>query len=110
MRKIITLSQEKLELAQELMKETLTDSLSQLFSALMLSYQQNKKRPPGRPRTKEEESEEDTTTLYKAADWPDNRNGYTLDELREWYAYDHRRGPMPPVEELERHPDSPTKG
>lgn len=102
MRKLITLSEPQLEMAERIKTETLQTGLGGLLVYLMLYYEQTKRKAHGRPKNAASDDDDDDGALYYTPDYPSNPNKYTYAELESWYAYDERRGKMPPREELKR--------
>lgn len=85
MHKLITLSDAQYENAVEVMKTTRIESFSEFFRHLVLFYEQNQRRSPGRPKGSTEDQEDDTT-LYTH---PDKHvtEPYTRDELDAYYDF-----------------------
>lgn len=105
MHKLITLTDEQYGAVRRLQEETRLNSFSQLVNYLVLFYEQNQKRPSGRPKMKEDDANsDDDEEKYQAPDYPKNQNKYSYNGLLEWYAYDKRRGAMPPRSDLKLHP------
>ena len=107
MRKLLTLSDEQLEYIEKLMKTTPIESLSEFVRFLAFFYEQNQKRPLGRPRSKEDDvdDKDDQIEKYAAPDYPRNASRYSYAGLVAYYDYDKRRGPMPARSSLQIHPD-----
>ena len=107
MHKLITLSDQQYENAVEVMKMTRIESFSEFFRFLVLFYEQNQKRPLGRPRSKKDDTddEDDQIEKYAAPDYPRNASRYSYAGLVAYYDYDKRRGPMPTRSSLQIHPD-----
>ena len=107
MRKLLTFSDEQMEYLEKLMKTTPIESLSEFIRFLAFFYEQNQKRSPGRPRSKEDDAddEDDQVEKYAAPDYPRNASRYSYAGLVAYYEYDKRRGSMPARSALQLHPD-----
>lgn len=112
-RKLISLTDQQYELMQRLMKETYQGSASGFFVYLMVSYEQNQKRPPGRPRsttnreddaTPPSQLDPDDIEMYKVPD-KFTTSPYSYNDLVAWYEAHPEAGTIPARENLTIHKD-----
>lgn len=96
MHKLITLSDAQYENAVELMKSTRIESFSEFFRFLILFYEQNQKRPTGRPKVTRADPEEydDDVPMYKVPD-KHTTSPYSYNEMVAWYEAHPEEGAMP---------------
>lgn len=80
------------------MARTPYESYSTLFLFLAQFFEENQKRSPGRPRSKEETDEDDSrddVEMYQNPD-PHTTSPYSYNDLKAWYEADPaNRGTMP---------------
>ena len=101
MRKLLTLTEKKHERMGAISRETGIDSFSELIRYLVLFYEQNQKRTPGRPRMTDREDdanprEEDVDDIekYKVPD-KFTTSPYSYNDLKGWYDMHPEAGAMP---------------
>ena len=96
---------------RDLMAHDMIGDVSTYFGMMILEIrrtrQENIKRPPGRPRSKEDDAddEDDQVEKYAAPDYPRNKSRYSHAGLVAYYGYDKRRGSMPARSALQLHPE-----
>ncbi len=111
MKKLVTFNEKQGELYEQLMEDTYQSSPSAFFVYLMLFYQQNQKRAPGRPRNQTDRDDdapnsnddEDTIEKYRNPD-KNTTSPYSYNDLVSWYDYHPEAGPMPARSDLIIHP------
>ena len=107
MHKLLTLSDAQYENAVDVMKTTRIESFSEFFRFLVLFYEQNQKRPTGRPRSaREDDADEedlDNIEMYKVPD-KHTTSPYSYNDLVAWYQAHPDAGPMPARKDLIIHP------
>mgnify|MGYP001578258911 FL=1 len=107
MHKLITLSDQQYETAVEVMKTTRIESFSEFFRFLVLFYEQNQKRPAGRPKTTRADEDDDTpdeddVPMYQNPD-KNTTSPYSFNDLVVWYEANPSRGEMPARADLVIH-------
>ena len=102
MRKLISLNETDTAHAETLMSELHSYSFSELFRALMVFYDQNKKRPAGRPKGEPDGTEEDDVNKYVHPD-KDTKGPYSFNEIAA-YCQMNKLAP-PDRSKLKIHPD-----
>ncbi len=109
MHKLITLSDKQYAHIKALMDTTRHDSFSEFIRYLVLFYEDNQKRPAGRPRLAEQdgvsappENDEDDVEKYKVPD-KHTTSMYSYNDLRSWYDAHPEAGAMPARQDLVIH-------
>ncbi len=107
MHKLITLSDAQYENAVDVMKTTRIESFSEFFRFLVLFYEQNQKRPAGRPRASDapasDATTEDDIEMYKVPD-KFTTSPYSYNDLVAWYDTHPEEGTIPDRDNLIIHP------
>lgn len=100
MRKLLTLSDAQYEHIVEIMKTTTPiESFSEFIRYLVVFYEQNQKRPAGRPKTTRADEDDDTpdeddVPMYQNPD-KNTTSPYSFNDLVVWYEANPSRGEMP---------------
>ncbi len=109
MHKLLTLSDKQYARMQELMGATRHESFSEFIRYLVLFYEDNMKRPAGRPRMTDREeldfspkNEEDDIEKYRVPD-KHTTSMYSYNDLKAWYDANPSAGPMPARQDLVIH-------
>lgn len=105
MHKLLTFSEPQYEKIREVMKTTRHESFSEFVRYLVLFYEENQKRPPGRPKQTDREEDEpssDDTPKYKVPD-KFTTSAYSYNDMVAWYDAHPEAGPMPARDDLVIH-------